>query len=193
MLIELFRLECLAMVDIKLYVFDLVGVRIPVSSLSIRRVLDGEAFCSVTIPNASPFIGLIEDNPTGAMLLSHIINGVEAIVGTFTLQQFTTTASTGGQTVVLNGQAAFGIDQASSGSYTIINPITHATQSNTTVNFSAEENALIVVNDTIFLGAGGFDPVTDEPITTESIVTSIALFVNVLNSRMDVSVLPVVA
>jgi len=182
----------------KIYVFDFTGLdtidpfpevtkRIPVSNLSITRRKDNPSSCSVTIPSPDEFTTFLTSNPTGTMTISEILNGVESVVGTYTLSQYLPTRSPSAFTVVLNGQVPEGTDQASTISpVTISNPITSAQNADGTIRFSAEENALIVVDDIINVGTGTFDIGTGEQILTEITVRSISLFVNVSNSRMDV-------
>ncbi len=178
------------MTNIKNYVFDftsedlLTVQRIPISSLTIRRRLDSTAFCSVTLPDPEPYEGLISANPAGTLELKQILNGgAEVVVGTYTLQQVLTTKSTSVFTLVLNGVADFGTDQASSGSYTITNPITSTNDSNSISRFSAEENALIVVGDTINFADGPSGETS--PFT----VQELSLFANTVNSRMDLGII----
>lgn len=167
------------MVSIKKYVFDFVSTRIKISSLTIRRRLDSTAFCSVTIPDSDQFADLIAANPDGAMVLSAVDGlGTETIVGTYILDQILVTKSPSNVTTVLNGINTFETDLATSISpITIDNPITVTTDSNGLIRFSAEEQALIVVNDTIIL---------EGQSTT---VQEITLFVASNNSRMDVGII----
>jgi len=179
------------MTNVKNYVFDFVSTapvattRIPVSALTIRRRKDSVAFCSVTIPQPNQLLDdglttladLIAANPNGEMLLKQTINGgAETLVGTYTLDQVLTTDSSSVFTVVLNGINDFGADQASSGSYVIDAPITTSNDSTGLQRFSAAEDALIVVDDQITLQGSVVN------------VEEISLFVNVVNSRMDLGV-----
>lgn len=160
----------------KKYFFDFVGVNIPISSLTLRRREDSIAFCSVTVPNAEEFAELFNSNPTGTMVLSQDLDGTTSTVGTYILNQILPTISPSNETTVLNGEADFGTDQPSTGLIlTIDNPITKSSNSNGLRQFSAAENALIIVGDIIEL--------TGESIS----VKSISLFVNVVNSRMDIT------
>lgn len=160
---------------VKNYFFDFEGVRIPISSLTLRRREDSIAFCSVSIPSADQYSQLFNSNPTGAMVLSQSLDGIISTVGTYALNQILPTISPSNETTVLNGEADFGTDQPSTGSFIIDNPITLSSNASGTRQFSAEENALIVVGDEITLMGELIE------------VVSISLFVNVVNSRMDVT------
>lgn len=109
------------------------------------------------------------------MVLSQSLDGIISTVGTYALNQILPTISPSNETTVLNGEADFGTDQPSTGSFIIDNPITLSSNASGTRQFSAEENALIVVGDEITLMGELIE------------VVSISLFVNVVNSRMDVT------
>lgn len=174
---------------VKQYAFYFESVKIPISNLTIRRRTDTDAFCSVTLPIPDDYVTLISNNPSGTMEIFQIIDGgSEVLVGTYTLNQVLPTNSPSSFTLVLNGRADFGTDQPSSGSYTITNPITSSSDTSGDKMFSAEENALIVVGDTIDF--------SDEPADSSGIfptigytVDSISLFVTPVNSRMDVGII----
>lgn len=180
------------MTEVKKYVFDYINVRIPISAMTIRRNLDTTAFCSVTVPDPEQVVEIlpgitqtldkfIEANPDGNMIISQTIgSGSEVTVGTYVLSQVLSSRSPSAFTLVLNGTALFGVDQTSSGSYIIPNPITNNNDTTGLQRFSAEENALIVIGDTITLEG------------SDVIARTISLFVNAVNSRMDVAVTGVI-
>ncbi len=186
------------MTDTKLYVFDFVSIapvlttRVPISNMTIRRRRDSTAFCSVTIPKPQQLVetapGVFKElvevilnnlDVPGSLVISQIANGgVETVVGTYLISQIIPTRSASSYTVVLNGTADFATDlPAVFTNWVIDNPITESSDSNNLQRFSAAENALIRVDDTIDLEG--------QPVTVEEI----SLFVNVTNSRMDVGVI----
>ena len=178
------------MTNIKNYAFDfisedtLITQRIPISALTIRRRVGSTPFCSVTLPDPEPYTALITSNLAGTLVLKQIIDaGLEVIVGTYILDQILTTRSPSGFTIVLNAINTEGDDQPSTGSYTITKPITSTEDSKNIKRFSAEENALIVLGDTINF--------SDSPVieTTAFTVQELSLFVNTVNSRMDVGII----
>lgn len=173
------------MANIKLYVFDFESVRIQISALTIRRRQGSKAFCSVTVPDPEPYTDLFSANPLGTLVISQTLDGgAETVVGTFTLSQVLTTKSTSVFTIVLNGEADFGTDQSTQGiTWDISSPITSTDDSTGTQRFSAAENALIVVDDTIL-----FNDTTSSVNAVLVNVEEISLFVNSANSRMDVGV-----
>jgi len=172
------------MTEIKNYVFDFEGTRIPIPSLTIRRRVGSTAFCSVTQPDPEPYTALISANPDGELVLKQMRNGgAEVTVGTYILEQVLTTKSPSAFTVVLNGTNTEGNDQPSSGSYTITNPITSSNDSNSIQRFSSEENALIVLGDTINFADG---PGVSTVATT---VQELSLFATTVNSRMDIGII----
>ena len=162
----------------RLYHFYFEGTLIPISNLTIRRRLDALAFCSATIPDPEAYTDLIEANPEGSMAYYVVdSDGNETLVGTFALTQVIVNKASGTYTTVLNGEAEFSTDQASTVSGLVIdNPITTSNDSKGSQRFSADENALIVVGDTIMLEGSAVT------------VDSISLFVNVSTSRMDLEV-----
>lgn len=162
------------MADVKKYFFDFVGVRIPISALTMRRSLDAIAFCSVTIPQPDDHSDLFGANPDGEMVISQSLNdGAETVVGTYTLTQLLPTESPSSYTVVLNGEADFQTDQPTTGqTFAVEKPIT-ISQSSGVTRTSAKEDALIVVGDQVVL----------RDVTYA--VKTLSLFVNVKNSRMD--------
>ncbi len=177
------------MTNIKKYVFDFISEdtlttqRIPISSMTIRRRLGSTAFCSATLPDPEPYTDLITSNPAGTLVFRQIINGgSEVTVGEYILEQVLTTKSPSAYTVVLNGTNTEGDDQASSGDWTITDPITSSNDSNSLQRFSAEENALIVIGDKIFFADGpGITP-------EETTVQEVSLFATTINSRMDIGI-----
>ena len=163
----------------RLYHFYFEGVKIPISSLTIRRRRDSIAFCSATMPDPEPYTDLIAANPNGSMIY-YIVDelGVEGLTGAFSLDQVLSNGSANANTVVLNGTADFATDQASTVSGLVVdNPMTTSNDSNGFQRFSADENSLIVIGDTIVLE--GIPVVAEE----------ISLFVNASTSRMDLAVI----
>lgn len=183
------------MVKTTLYFFEFVGVRIPISAMTIRRNIDTTAFCSASIPDPTQLIEIspnvfidlsqwIEQNPDGEMVFTQSLDGgIEEVIGTYNLEQTLTTKSPSGFTIVLNGVADFGDDQPSSGSYTILNPITSTDNSSGVARFSAAENPLIVVGDTIDFSDSGVPPFPVIAIT----VQTMTFFATTVNSRMDIA------
>ena len=161
------------MANIKKYFFDFEGVRIPVSALTMRRSRDAIAFCSVTIPEPTDYVDLFNANPNGQMILSHSINGVESVVGTYNLEQIIPTNSPSSFTIVLNGEAPYQSDLPTSGQTFILDNPIYTSQSNGITRAGAAENAIIVVDDILELQG--------VPYT----VNNLSLFVGVKNSRMD--------
>ena len=161
------------------YFFYFEGVIIPISSLTIRRRRDSIAFCSATLPDPEPYNVLITANPDGILTFFVVDeNDNETLTGTFTLNQVLSNTSANNNTVVLNGIADFGTDQPSTVSGLIIdNPMTTSNDSNGFQRFAADENSLIVVDDTIIL----------EGVAV--VVEEISLFVNSSTSRMDLAVI----
>ncbi len=188
---------------VKNYVFDFIAtapealtIRVPISSLTIRRRLDSNSFSSVTLPNPEQqvpiaggpdqsLIDIINQNlTTGQLVLKHIINGggSEVIVGTYDLEQILSTTSPSAFTAVLNGVATFDATQNpdlpnSNNTWVIDKPITDSSDSNGLRRFSAAENALIIIDDTITLQGSSVT------------VQEVSLFASAVNSRMDLGVI----
>ena len=163
----------------KRYGFFFEGVEIPVSFLSIRRRLDTQAFYSVSIPDAQTYIDLFNSNPNGLMEFYVYENGSETgtLCGTCNLDQILSTNSPSGNNVVLNGVADFGTDLPTTGQVWIVdNPITTSVNSKSNNNFTAAEEPLAVVNDSLMY------------IGSAVSIYSISIYATVKDSRMDVTV-----
>jgi hypothetical protein len=179
------------------YVFDFITtvpvltIRIPISALTIRRNLDSTDFGSVTIPDPEqevetspgvfqPLFQVIAVNQDGIIKLSKVELGVETEVASFTLNQVLTNESPSAFTIVMNGTTPAAPVVVPGTTYTIAGPITTSNDSTGSERFSAAENALILINDTIILRG------------VSKTVTGLTLFVNTANSRMDLVIVDLV-